>query len=87
MFSVERGLFDHDVLPVYVEFLADDHGERSLDALAHLRVLTEEGDATRWGDAEKGIGLECSGLGGGGGRGGQPAESEQQATTGSGGEF
>ena len=60
--QVEVALFDGDVLEGDFELLGDDHRERGLNALTHLRLFGNDGNLAGGRDADESVGREiCRG--------------------------
>ncbi len=53
--GIDVRLLHHDMVPVGVEFLGNDHAERGLDALADLRAFGIDGNRVVRGDADEGV--------------------------------
>src|SRR5260221_11602947 len=52
-------LFDRDLLPVSLEFLGEDHRERGVHALSHLRTRNYDGDLSVGCDLQISVGSKC----------------------------
>ncbi len=51
---IDIGLLNLHHLPVGVQLVSDDHGQRGADTLAGLRILGHDGHDAIWRDADKG---------------------------------
>src|SRR5260370_21163588 len=60
---VEIGLLDADIFPIDVEFIGNDHGEMSFDALTDFRILGHDSDEVIGSDANERGGIESGGPG------------------------
>src|SRR5260370_34473533 len=58
---VEIGLLDADIFPIDVEFIGNDHGEMSFDALTDFRILGHDSDEAIGSDANERGGIESGG--------------------------
>ena len=53
--GIDLSLLHHDVIPVSVELIGNDHAEGRLDALADFRGFGIDGDGVVRGDADEGV--------------------------------
>ena len=53
--GIDLGLLHHDVIPVGIEFIGNDHAKGGFDSLADLRAFGINGDRVIRGDADEGV--------------------------------
>ena len=55
---IQITLHDGHLLPLHIKLFGDDHGQRRLDALPHLRVRRDDRDSSTRCDADKDVGCK-----------------------------